>query len=93
MKIDFNDEKTKPTEGDIAMIAYAYCIKFGVSEADKAAFFGLTEFLEAACGETYVEKAARLSSKLDGILQSYGEFAAAVLDNFAKKDEKNNKIT
>lgn len=91
MKIDFNDEKTKPTEGDIAMIAYAYCIKFGVSEADKAAFFGLTEYLEAAFGEAYVEKAARLSAKLEGILQSYSGFATAVLENFAEKDEKDVK--
>ena len=88
MKIDFNDENTKPIEGDIAMIAYSYCLKYGVSEADKAAFFGLTEYLEAAFGETYVEKAARLSAKLDGILQSYAGFAAAVLENFATKAEK-----
>ncbi len=91
MKIDFNDENIMPVAVDVALTAYVYYLKSSVNEADKEAFIRLTEFLEAACGETYVEKAARLSSKLDGILQSYGEFAAAVLDNFAKKDEKTIK--
>lgn len=82
MRIDFSDENIKPIAGDVALLAYAYYIKFGATEAEETAVFRLGEFLNSRLGEVYADKAVRLAAKLDGILSEYHEFAAAVLENF-----------
>ena len=82
MRINLSDENIKPIAGDVALLAYAYYVKFGANEAEEAAVFRLAGFLESRFGETYAEKAVRLAVKLDGVLSDYNEFAAAVLENF-----------
>ena len=82
MRINLSDENIKPIVGDVALLAYAYYVKFGADETEEAAVFRLAEFLESRFGETYAEKAVRLAAKLDGVLSDYKEFAAAVLENF-----------
>ena len=40
MRIDFSDENIKPIAGDVALLAYAYYIKFGATEAEETAEIG-----------------------------------------------------
>lgn len=82
MRIDFSDENIKPIAGDVALLAYAYYIKFGATEAEEAAVFRLGEFLVRDSERLTRTKRYGLPQKLRAEFGSGTRFAAAVLENF-----------